>query len=499
MSRILPLPEFVTAQVARSMIIRAVIAVLFLGFGPQIRAQTDPGPRPGPSDAGGPFDKLNDAEQKLFWAAWDRFKVLVSVSGTIESERGVGLGPTFNGNSCAGCHAQPAAGGSSPSPRSPQVRQLAFQGGRLVLVAQTNPQLALATLDRIPGRDQVVPPFITTDGPIRVPRFITKPDGTPDGSVHDIYTIAGRSDAPTCILPQLDFAKEVAKHNVVLRIPTPTFGAGLIESIPDDALIVNLNSTYNQRRALGIGGRFNRSANDGTIARFGWKAQNKSLLIFAAESSSVEMGVTSEAFPNKRNEAPGCVPNPLPEDRTKAQFSSHETYLPSALSSEVVNLAAFMRLSAPPTPATHTPSELRGQSLFSQVGCALCHSTNLRTGASAYTGMSNVVVHPYSDYALHHMGPGLADHISQVSAGGDEFRTAPLWGLGQRIFFLHDGRASDLQVAILAHRSTAKNCRPKPRSTAAEACGSEANASIVRFQALSPSEKQDILNFLRSL
>jgi len=97
------------------------------------------------------------------------------------------------------------------------------------------------------------------------------------------------------------------------------------------------------------------------------------------------------------------------------------------------------------------------------------------------------------------MGPGLADHISQASAGGDEFRTALLWGLGQRIFFLHDGRTSDLLVAIQAHKSTDKNCHPKPQSVASESCGSEANAVILGFQALSLSEKQDILDFLRSL
>jgi CxxC motif-containing protein (DUF1111 family) len=97
------------------------------------------------------------------------------------------------------------------------------------------------------------------------------------------------------------------------------------------------------------------------------------------------------------------------------------------------------------------------------------------------------------------MGPGLADHISQELAGGDEFRTAPLWGVGQRIFFLHDGRTTDLLIAIQAHASTDKNCRPKPTSTAQEACSSEANAVILKFRALSPSQKQDILNFLRSL
>jgi hypothetical protein len=176
----------------------------------------------------------------------------------------------------------------------------------------------------VAGWNQTVPPFIAGDGPIRVARFIKKTDGTPDGEVHQLYTIAGREDARGCILSQPNFAKEIARNNVVFRIPTPTFGAGMIEAVSDEVLVANLNSTLDQRRALGIAGRFSRSPNDGTINRFGWKAQNKSLLIFAAESFNVEMGVTNEAFPNKRNQTPECVFNALPEDKTKVHPARNE-------------------------------------------------------------------------------------------------------------------------------------------------------------------------------
>lgn len=480
---------------------RPLSQLLFVTFWllatPVAYAQTDAGVRPGPADAGGPLEGLSAGEEKLFWAGWERFKEVYSVSGAVE--KGVGLGPTFNGNACAQCHAQPALGGSSASPNSPQVRRVIMRDEHLVLIPESNPQVALASLDRVPGGNQAVPSFLLGNGPIRVPRFIKKPDSTPDGDVHEIYTIAGRVDAPGCILPQPNFTEELAKNNVVFRIPTPTFGEGLIEAVPDEALVANLSLTVDQRRALGIGGRFNRSPNDGTITRFGWKAQNKSLIIFAAESYNVEMGVTSEDFPNKRNQTPGCLFNPLPEDKTKVRLPPNETHQPSDFASDVVNFAAFMRLSAPPKPATRTPSELNGQALFSQIGCALCHSPTLETGASTFTGMSHLKIHPYSDFALHHMPEGLADHISQGLAAGDEFRTAPLWGLGQRIFFLHDGRTTDLLIAIQAHASTDKNCRPKANFTAHGACGSEANAVILRFRVLSLSQKQDILNFLRSL
>jgi CxxC motif-containing protein (DUF1111 family) len=97
--------------------------------------------------------------------------------------------------------------------------------------------------------------------------------------------------------------------------------------------------------------------------------------------------------------------------------------------------------------------------------------------------MSNVTYHPFSDFALHHMGDNLADGVSQGVAGPDEFRTAPLWGVGQRLFFLHDGRSTDLLDAIQQHRSR----------------GSEANRVVRRFNELTPAQQQSLLDFLRSL
>jgi CxxC motif-containing protein (DUF1111 family) len=118
--------------------------------------------------------------------------------------------------------------------------------------------------------------------------------------------------------------------------------------------------------------------------------------------------------------------------------------------------------------------------------------------------MGGFTFQPFSDVALHNMGPGLADFVKQGVAGPDEFRTAPLWGLGQRIFFLHDGRAGPgnggLLKAILAHQSSNPFCLPGQQFTDdGVACQSEANAVIQQFKALSASDQQDILNFLRSL
>jgi CxxC motif-containing protein (DUF1111 family) len=160
---------------------------------------------------------------------------------------------------------------------------------------------------------------------------------------------------------------------------------------------------------------------------------------------------------------------------------------------DVTAFAAFMRFLAPPstTPSvSSSATSARGATLFATIGCALCHTPDLQTGPSSFgAALSNQTIHPYSDFALHGMGPGLADQISQGSAAGDEFRTAPLWGLGQRLFFLHDGRTSDLAATIAAHSSQG-NSRFR---------ASEANAVVRAFNALSNSDQQALLNFLRSL
>ncbi|MGA2376116.1 MAG: di-heme oxidoredictase family protein [Candidatus Sulfotelmatobacter sp.] len=439
-----------------------------------VHAQNDPGPRPGPAAAGSFYSTLNANEQAFFNQAQLRFQEIDSVSGGIAGETGSGLGPTFNGNSCAQCHAQPTIGGASPGLLSPQN-------------AIPNPQVALAALD---GATNVVPSFITANGPVLEARFIQTSSGGLDGGVHDLYTIAGRSDAPGCTLAQPNFAGALSSNNVIFRTPTPLFGLGLVEATPDANLQANLAATQSARAALKIGGVFNTSGNDGTITRFGWKAQNKSLLIFAGEAYNVEQGVSNENFPNERSAVAGCVFNGTPEDATNllnqnASSPNWGTSLgtESEMSSDIVNFAAFIRLSAPAAPAASTQSILNGAADFNAIGCNLCHSPTLTTGTSIFTSMSNVAYHPYSDFALHDMGSGLADGIHQGSAGPNQFRTAPLWGLGQRLFFLHDGRTSDLIQAIQAHSSG----------------GSEANMVIRKYDSLKPSQVQDLLNFLRSL
>jgi CxxC motif-containing protein (DUF1111 family) len=433
-----------------------------------LRAQ-DPGVRSGDPGGGAPIAGLSSTQLAVFYAGQQDFAEEETVAE--------GLGPTMNLNSCVGCHSQPGPGGSSPA---------------------VNPQVAFANLY---GATNIIPSFITLNGPVREARFVRNPDGSPDGGVHALFTIAGRYDATGCQVAQPDFAAALARKNVVFRIPTPVFGAGLIEQIPDSVILANQLANAVQKRALGIGGRPNivlagstisaqpnRNGNDGTVARFGWKAQNKSLLLFAAEAYNVEMGISNELFQTERDETPQCQYTYTPND-----VSNTDGVTAAGTMSGIEKFALFMRFLAPPVASADTPggapSIARGKALFSSVGCALCHTPTLYSGNSNVAALRNQPANLYSDLSLHDMGAYLADGVSQGQAGPREFRTAPLWGLGQRVFFLHDGRTSDLLGAIAAHQSGSVFTRD----------ASEANAVIGNFNNLREAQKQDMLNFLRSL
>ena len=434
----------------------------------------DPGVRHDSSDGGPPIPLPGLASDELsyFQDGFARFTEVEVVAGGANN----GLGPRFNSNQCSSCHLYPTVGGSSPP---------------------KNPLSDVASAD---GARNLVPWFIAANGPVREARFVQS-NGLRDGGVHDLFVVTGRADAGQCNISQPDFGSpgdpmsgQGGNHNVIFRIPTPNFGAGLIEAIPDSAILANMNADVGLKSQLGIqghansllGGTVNLSANDGTITRFGWKAQNKSLVIFAGEAYNVEMGISNEVFPQERDETPSCRGQvATPEDANNFSTGSPGTL------SDVEAFANFMRMLAPPAPAASTPSTVNGRAQFVSVGCAYCHTPSLKTGTAIRSGssrtpsaaLSGKQANLFSDLLLHHMGPGLADGITQGAAGPDEFRTAPLWGLGKRIFFLHDGRTTDLLAAIQDHSSP----------------GSEASVIIQRFNSLSADEQQDLLNFLRSL
>lgn len=500
------------------------------------------------------------------------FSTPASVDGTDNSGNAGqfirGLGPSFNAESCLQCHSQPTVGGSSPGCAGGFCTNMTANPTTGAVTSKfsssNNPQIIDAT-DR--GATNSIPAFVESRAgtgpllearfPVRVgdgPSTLGNPASVPAGAVAELFVIAGRTDAPpTCAINQEDFQTQLNNNNVVFRIPIPTFGDGFVENTPETALSAAANAAKAEAgTAFGsiTFGVFNLSGNDQTITRFGWKAQNKSLLMFSGEASNVEMGVTNELFPTERTygNAPNCTTNLLPEDVTQSLTSGQivnitgplpspavvdEPGVTSVISSNIENDSIFMRLNGAPSICNFNSgvdstsglavckpvnqSVERGAALFGNsvlpaptgttpatIGCVFCHWQTFTTGPSTTPTLSNAAFHPFSDFALHHMG-GLADGVKQGLAGEDQFRTAPLWGVGQRLFFLHDGRANNLVDAINDH------CLPVPSGSttvASEACTVVANFNSLPATSVCTTtsgvttctaSQQDVLNFLRSL
>jgi len=318
--------------------------------------------------------------------------------------------------------------------------------------------------------------------------------------------ITGRTDAGTCNIQQPDFATASAENNLILRQTTPTFGGGLIEIIKDSDILANMSANLPQKQALGISGQPNVNADDGSINRFGWKAQIRSLFAFSGEAYNVEEGISNELTPNKLNETAGCTPpfplgppngqgpKGVPDDRTSYPEGSNKgTVNGVGFTSDLPRFSIFMRFLAAPVrgkcPGGIATSCSNGQAQFNTIGCVLCHTTSFTTPSSSVAALGNVQANLFSDLLLHHVGPCLADNVTQGQAAGDEFRTAPLWGVGQRNFFMHDGRTSDIVQAVQDHFCVGNSQYP----------ASEANGVINNFNALPLSDQQDLINFLRSL
>lgn len=493
----------------RVLAVALTLSVAQIGVGQIATSVHDPGLRTSTGDVGGAFPTLTSYEANFFADGQNRFETTETVS--------TGLGPTFNATSCATCHQQPAIGGSSPA-QNPQIAQMPSSNTLPYFLAQNGPVL-----------EARFPFYLNSNGTLSTVQ---------DGSVHDLFTIVGLQNSGNCNISQPNFTEMESLNNIVFRIPTPVFGLGLIETIADETIIANMNANSSTKANLGIAGVPNRSGNDHSITRFGWKAQNKSGQLFAGEAYNVEMGVTNELFQNERgnssiqneaNDPPlNCILNPIPEDATNfipPPASSSSAAVPQNFKtlSDIVEFSHFMRFLAPPAqdingiPGNPTADQIAaGKQTFETLGCNLCHTEQLTTavnpagasnqGSSSYdTGanattffLSNQPVNLYSDLLIHHMG-GLADGVTQGLALGDQFRTAPLWGLGQRIFFLHDGRATPnnggLLMAIKDHDLPSSNNYQQ----------SEAHDVIVQFNnylngtAAQQQQIQDMLYFLRSL
>lgn len=302
-----------------------------------------------------------------------------------------GLGPIFNGRSCVECHSAPAIGGGSNT---------------------------------------------------RVTRFGRNVDGVFDAMESQGGSLLQRF----AINPAV---QEVIPHeaNVIAqRISTPLFGLGLIEAIPDGAIVQNMLVP----KPDGVRGKTAEITDVVSglkrVGRFGWKAQQATLLAFAGDAYNNEMGITNRFFP-KENAPNG---NEALLARFKRTIDPEDAIDPATGKGDIDMAADFMRLLAPPARLAATATSAVGESLFNQAGCATCHTPVLRTGPNPIAALDRKTVNLYSDLLLHDMG-SLNDGIAQAGAGSHEMKTPPLWGLRARGLYLHDGRATTLDAAIRAH------------------------------------------------
>jgi CxxC motif-containing protein (DUF1111 family) len=349
---------------------------------------------------GEPLDGLSGTDHVAFTAGFNKFLT--------KEDKADGLGPVFNGESCAQCHAQGAIGGAG------------FD-------------LQLTRVTRIGGiRNGQYSDLVDLGGPVLQARSLREFDPS--------YPIPGE------VVPS---GAQFVSH----RITTPLFGAGLIEAIPDATIIARTKMKLPDGVAGVANLELNPETNQVEVSRFGWKAQHSSLSVFAGDAYLNEMGITTPGFstenlPQGHPIPPGLDVAADPED-----------------SEDVELFTSFMRFLAPPSRAILSVSAKKGEVLFSQLGCANCHIPAMNTGANANPALANKQVALYSDLLVHHMGSQLADGIIQGKATGDMFRTAPLWGLSKRILFMHDGRATSVDNAILAHGGEAERAKQRFIST----------------------------------
>ncbi len=332
-----------------------------------------------------------------------------------------GLGPAFNGTSCAVCHAVPSIGGISTMTevragyRDEQGKFHALNGGTLYHL-------------------------------FSIPNHICQVQIPPEANV------------------------------IARRAPIPLFGAGLIEAIPDETILALEDP--GDRDGDGVRGRAARITDVATgrqrIGRFGWKAQQATLLAFSGDAYRNEMGITNDLFPN--DVALGFDLEQLKlcgSRRGIEDVRDRRTGLRG-----IDNFENFMRLLAPIERAPATLPVRQGEAIFRATGCAACHTPLLTTGPDSNPLFDRKPVPLYSDLLLHDIGTG--DGIEQEAATGDEIRTPALWGLRFRRPLLHDGSAATPFDAIRRHQG-------------------EAAGSVVRFHALSAAEREQLLAFLNSL
>jgi CxxC motif-containing protein (DUF1111 family) len=354
--------------------------------------------QPPPPRFGDPLPGMIPAEFERFRLGLDDFLEMETVEE--------GLGPAFNGSSCAVCHNVPAVGGVS-------------------LISEV----------RAAYRDE--------QGHIRP---LTAADGTPLDTLFQLFSNPMHACQPA-IPPEANI--------IARRIPIPTFGAGLVEAIADETIVAREDP--DDLDGDGIRGRAAWITDIGTgqrrVGRFGWKAQQATLRTFSADAYRNEMGITNELFPTElangvsADQMRLCDPTPDPEDVPN----------PRTRLAAIDNFEAFMQFLGPPPRGPIDDGVRAGERVFQSTGCARCHVPALETGASRHPLFDRKLVPLFSDLLLHDVGTG--DGIPQASALPNEIRTPSLWGLRARRPFLHDGSAATLEQAIERHSGEAERVR----------------------------------------
>jgi CxxC motif-containing protein (DUF1111 family) len=305
-----------------------------------------------------------------------------------------GLGPAFNGTSCAVCHSVPAVGGTSAIAE--------------VRAGRRGPQGEFIALD------------------------------SSGESLFHLFSVPGHACQPV-IPPEATI--------IVRRVPIPVFGAGLVEAIPDDTLLALEDPS--DRNRDGVSGRaaiiVDRASGERRVGRFGWKAQHATLLAFSADAYRNEMGITNDLFAQEvavgisHERMRVCDPHPEPEDIRDPRTGRRG----------IDNFASFMKFLAPVGRGQIDETVRNGERVFAALGCAACHTPSMTTGPSSNPLFNRVTVPLFSDLLLHDVGTG--DGIQQEAGAPDEIRTPALWGLRFRRPFLHDGSAATIEEAISRH------------------------------------------------
>jgi CxxC motif-containing protein (DUF1111 family) len=377
-------------------------------------------------NAQGAAPRFGDPLPGLLPAEFERFRTGLDDFLEVETAE-EGLGPSFNAASCAVCHNVPAIGGVS-------------------LVSEVRAA------------------YREPNGTIRP---LTGADGRPLDTLFHLFSNPTHGCQPA-VPPEANI--------IARRVPIPTFGAGLVEAIPDETLLAL--EDRDDLNGDGISGRAARIIDAGTgqprIGRFGWKAQHATLRTFSADAYRNEMGITNEIFRDELSNGVTaaqmklCDPTPDPEDLPD----------PRTQLSAIDNFEAFMKFLGPPPRATVTDAARAGQQTFGAIGCAACHVPALTTGASTHLLFDRVAVPLFSDLLLHDVGTG--DGIPQGAAHPDEIRTPSLWGVRTRRPLLHDGSASTLEDAVRRH-------------------GGEAETVRRRFEQLDAGQRSSLIAFLETL